>query len=71
MKDRGYNSALKHFKSLLKLLGPRNPEVHFEIATTYFLKGDKRSAYVAYQTVMKLDPKNQAAKRALQDMRLR
>jgi len=71
-RDQGqYNSALKHFKSLLKLLGPKNPEVHFEIATTYFLKGDKRSAYVAYQTVMKLDPKNQAAKRALQDMRLR
>jgi tetratricopeptide (TPR) repeat protein len=71
-RDQGqYNSALKHFKSLLKLLGPRNPEVHFEIATTYYLKGDKRSAYVAYQTVLKLDPRNQAAKRALQDMRLR
>lgn len=66
-----HNSALKHFKSLLKLLGPQNPEVHFEIGSTYYMKGDKRSAYVEFQYVLKLDPKNQSAKRMLQELRMR
>lgn len=66
-----HNSALKHFKSLLKLLGPQNPEVHFEIGSTYYMKGDRRSAYVEFQQVLKLDPKNQSAKRMLQELRMR
>ncbi len=66
-----HNSALKHFKSLLKLLGEQNPEVHFEIGSTYLLKGDKRSAYVEFQYVLKLDPKNQNARKMLQELRMR
>ena len=66
-----HNSALKHFKSLLKILGMQNPEVHFEIGSTYYLKGDRRSAYVEFQYVLKLDPKNQNARRMLQELRMR
>ncbi|OPZ20752.1 MAG: photosystem I assembly protein Ycf3 [candidate division BRC1 bacterium ADurb.BinA364] len=66
-----FNTALKHFKSLLRILGPRNPEVHFEIGSTYYMKGDRRAAYLSFQDVLKLDPKNQNAKRLLAELRMR
>jgi tetratricopeptide (TPR) repeat protein len=63
-----YTPALVHFKALLKYL-PKSPEVHFEIATTYMLKGDPPSAYQEFQTVIDLDPKNKMARKALAELR--
>jgi tetratricopeptide (TPR) repeat protein len=65
-----YTPALVHFKALLKYL-PKSPEVHFEIATTYMLKGDNASAYQEFQTVVDLDPKNKMARKALSELRTR
>jgi tetratricopeptide (TPR) repeat protein len=71
LRDRGlYNAALVHFKSLLKYL-PDKPEVHFEIGTTYAMKGDHRSAVTCWQTVLQLDPKNKLARKAIAETRFR
>ena len=71
LRERGlYNAALVHFKSLLKYL-PDKPEVHFEIGTTYAMKGDHRSAVACWQTVLQLDPKNKLAKKAISETRFR
>ncbi|MCX7012212.1 MAG: tetratricopeptide repeat protein [Candidatus Sumerlaeota bacterium] len=66
-----YSSALKHFKSLVKIVGPKNPEVHLEIGSTYYLKGDKRAAFLEFQAVLQLDPRNQAARKMMQELRMR
>jgi tetratricopeptide (TPR) repeat protein len=65
-----YTPALVHFKALLKYL-PKSPEVHFEIATTYVLKGDNASAYREFETVLELDPKNKMARKALAEIRMK
>ena len=71
LRERGlYNAALVHFKSLLKYL-PDKPEVHFEIGSTYAMKGDHRSAVNCWQTVLQLDPKNKLAKKAIAETRFR
>ncbi len=65
-----FTQALVHFKQLLTLM-PRSPEVHLEIAATYDMKGDVRSAGNAYRQVMALDPKNKTAQKALNDLRMK
>ncbi|MDI6782552.1 MAG: tetratricopeptide repeat protein [bacterium] len=71
LRERGlFNSALVHFKSVLKYL-PSKPEVHLEIGNTYAMKGDYRSAVACWQTVLQLDPKNKIAKKAIAETRFR
>jgi len=65
-----YTSALVHFKALLKYL-PKNPEVHFEIGSTYSMKGDLPSALREFNTTLQLDPKNKLAKKAISALKLR
>lgn len=65
-----YTPALVHFKALLKYM-PRSPEVHFEIASTYMMRGDYDSAYREFNVVLELDPKNKPARKALSEIRLR
>lgn len=65
-----HTQALVHFKALIRFT-PKSPEVHMEIGQTYMLKGDKRSAAMAFRKVLSLDPKNKMAKQSLSDMKLR
>lgn len=65
-----FTQALVHFKHLLSLM-PRSAEVHLEIAATYDMKGDVRSAVGEYERVMALDPKNKVAKKALTDLKMK
>ncbi len=62
--------ALVHFKALLRYL-PRSPEVHFEIGSTYLMRGDTASAYEEFNHVLKMDPRNKLAKKALSELKLR
>lgn len=71
LRDKGlFTHALVHFKSLLRLL-PNSAEVHLEIAATYDMKGDVRSAQQEYQAVLALDPKNKVARKAINDLRMK
>lgn len=71
LRENGlYTPALVHFKALLKYL-PNSPEVYFEIGTTYLMRGDMPSAYQALNTVLKLDPRNKLAKKALSELKLK
>ena len=70
-RSRGmHTQALVNFKALLKYL-PQSAEVYLEIGQTYMSKGDKRSAAIAFEQVMQLDPKNRSAKQFMSDMKLR
>ena len=70
-REKGlFTPALVHFKQLLALM-PGSSEVHLEIAATYDMKGDRRSAEMEYNEVMKLDPKNATAKKAIADLRMK
>lgn len=65
-----FTQALVHFKQLLMLM-PKSAEVHLEIAATYDMKGDVRSAAHEYNEVLKLDPKNKVARKAMNDLRMK
>ncbi len=65
-----FTQALVHFKKLIQLM-PKSAEVHMEIAVTYDMKGDVRSAVSEYQKVLSLDPKNKVARKALNDLRMK
>lgn len=65
-----FTQALVHFKQLLTLM-PKSAEVHLEIAATYDMKGDVRSAAHEYNQVLQLDPKNKIARKALNDLRMK
>lgn len=70
-RDKGlFTPAMVHFKQLLALM-PKSPEVHLEIAATYDMKGDVRSAISAYNQVLALDPKNKIARKAISDLRMK
>lgn len=70
-REKGlFTHALVHFKQLLSLM-PDSAEVHLEIAATYDMKGDVRSAVAEYNEVLKLDPKNKVAKKAVTDLRMK
>jgi len=71
LRERGlFTPALVHFKALLRYL-PKSPEVHFEIASTYLLKGDERPAYNEFNRVLAIDPRNKNAKKALSELKMR
>jgi tetratricopeptide (TPR) repeat protein len=71
LREKGlYTPCLVHFKALTRYL-PDSDEVHFEIGRTYQLKGDERSAYQEFQTVLKLNPKHKPARNALSSLKLR
>lgn len=71
LRDKGlYTPCLVHFKALDRYQ-PDNDEVHFEIAKTYHLKGDERSAYIEYQKVLALNPKHKYARNGLSSLKLR
>ncbi len=71
LKEGGlFNPALVHFKDLLKYK-PKDPDVHFEIGSVYLSKGNIRSAIQEFQTVVEIDPRNQHAKKALSDARMK
>lgn len=71
LRDKGlYTPCLVHFKALTRYL-PENDEVHFEIAKTYHLKGDERSAFQEYTRVLKLNPKHKEARNSLSTLKLR
>jgi len=61
--------ALVHLKELQKLT-PTSEEVQFEIAETFKLKGDKRSAEKEYRRVIQINPANKAATKALSEIRM-
>ena len=65
-----FNPALVHFKDLLKYK-PNEPEVHYEIGCIYLSKGDIRTAIQEFQKTVDIDPRNQQAKKALSDARLK
>jgi tetratricopeptide (TPR) repeat protein len=65
-----FTQALVHFKQLLTLM-PRSVEVHMEIAATYDMKGDVRSAASEYARVLTIDPKHKDARKAMNDLRMK
>ena len=65
-----YTPALVHFKALLRYM-PKSAEVHFEIGSTYSMKGDIHSAMREFNTTLQLDPKNKLAKKAISALKLR
>lgn len=70
-RERGlFTPALVYLKKLLRFM-PKSGEVWMEIAATYDMKGDMRSAQMHYQKVLELDPKNSVARKALNDLRMR
>lgn len=71
MREKGlFTPCLVHFKALLRYL-PDDSDVLFEIAETYRMKGDERSAAAEYQKVLKLDPKHRGARVGLSQLKLR
>lgn len=65
-----FTPALVHLKKLQRFL-PQSAEVLMEIAATYDMKGDMRSARQHYEQVITLDPKNKLARKALTDLRMK
>ncbi len=71
LREKGhYTPSLVHFKSLTKLM-PDSVEVHYEIAKTYQAQGNERSAFLEYQTVMKMDPKHKEARNAMSSLKMK
>ena len=71
LRDKGlFTPCLVHFKALMRYM-PDSDEVHYEIAKTYQLKGDERSAYQEYNHVLKLNPKHKLARNGLSTLKLR
>jgi tetratricopeptide (TPR) repeat protein len=62
-------NSLVHFKALAQLM-PNSDEVHFELARTYQLQGDIRSAYGEFQKVIKLNPKHKEARKGLSELKM-
>jgi tetratricopeptide (TPR) repeat protein len=71
LRERGmFTHALVQFKSLMRLL-PTSNEVRLEIAATYEMKGDVKSAELEYKAVLEQDPKNKVARKALTDLKIK
>ncbi|MDD4279456.1 MAG: tetratricopeptide repeat protein [Candidatus Sumerlaeales bacterium] len=70
-KESGlYTQALVHLKEVQKI-SPQDPSIIVEVGEAMMRKGDKRSAMIAFQRVLELEPKNKEAKRFLNEIRLR
>ena len=71
LRENGlYTPALVHFKALLKYV-PKSAEVHFEIGSTYSMKGDIHSAMREFNNTLRIDPRNKLAKKAISALKLR
>lgn len=71
LRERGmFTHALVQFKSLMRLL-PSSNEVRLEIAATYEMKGDTKSAELEYKAVLEQDPKNKVARKAITDLKIK
>ncbi len=69
-RDKGmFTPAIVHLKKLLRYV--QSAEVYMEIGATYDMKGDVRSAMQAYQQVLSIDSKHKAARKALNDLKMR
>ncbi len=64
-----FTVALVHYKELQRLL-PNSEEVQLEIAETFKMRGDKRSAEREYRRVIKMNPANKAAIKGLSEIRM-
>lgn len=64
-----FTYALVHYKELQRLL-PNSEEVQIEIAETFKLKGDKRSAEREFRRAIKMNPANKAALKGLAEIRM-
>jgi tetratricopeptide (TPR) repeat protein len=64
-----FTYALVHYKELQRLI-PDSEEVQLEIAQTFKMRGDKRSAEREFRRVMQINPKNKTALKALSELRL-
>lgn len=70
MRERGqFTYALVHYKELSRMI-PDSEEVFVEIAKTFQLRGDKRSAEREYRRVLSINPASKAARKALSELRL-
>lgn len=70
LRDKNlFINSLVHFKALAQLL-PNNDEVHFELARTYQMQGDVRSAYGEFQKVIKLNPKHKEARKGISELKM-
>lgn len=68
-RDQGmFTQALVHLKTLQRY-EPRSVEVLLEIAATFDMKGDVRSARAHYEKVLEFDASNRVARKALADLR--
>jgi tetratricopeptide (TPR) repeat protein len=63
-----YSPALVHFKSLQRYM-PKQPEVLFEIGSTYAAKGDTGSAMVQMNKILSIDPNHKLAKKMLNELK--
>lgn len=71
LRDKGLlTPSLVHFKALMRYL-PNNAEIHMEIGKTYMMKGEQRQAYQEFKTALDLDPKNQAARKLISELRMK
>lgn len=70
LRDKNlFINSLVHFKALAKLV-PNSDEVHFELAKTYQLQGDLRSAYGEFQKTIKLNPKHKEARKGISALKM-
>lgn len=70
LRDKNlFINALVHFKALAKLM-PNSDEVHYELARTYQMQGDLRSAFGEFQKVIKLNPKHKEARKGISELKM-
>ncbi len=70
LRDKNlFINSLVHFKALAQLM-PNSDEVHYELARTYQMQGDMRSAYGEFQKVIKLNPKHKEARKGISELKM-
>jgi tetratricopeptide (TPR) repeat protein len=70
LRDKNlFINSLVHFKALAQLM-PNSDEVHYELARTYQMQGDIRSAYGEFQKVIKLNPKHKEARKGISELKM-
>lgn len=70
LRDKNlFINSLVHFKALAKLM-PNSDEVHYELARTYQMQGDLRSAFGEFQKVIKLNPKHKEARKGISELKM-
>lgn len=70
LREKGqFTYALVHYKELQRLL-PGSEEVQMEIARTFQMRGDRRSAEVEFRRVLEMNPSSKDARKALSELRM-